>query len=64
MLTRAEVHLQGKPVKVFETPEDSHRLEFEFRRFREIYLENDYEAMLEKSRVSLGVMKVLDSLRK
>lgn len=64
VLTRAEVHLQGKPVKVFETPEDSHRLEFEFRRFREIYLENDYEAMLEKSRVSLGVMKVLDSLRK
>lgn len=64
VLTRAEVHVGNELTRVFEVPRDSHRLEFEFRRFRDIYLSGDYAAMLDKSRIALEIMRIMSSLRK
>lgn len=63
VLTRAEVHVAGKPVRIISVPQGSHRLEYEFRSFREIFLADDYEAMKSKCRISLEVMRILSELR-
>lgn len=64
VLTRAEIHVGGRLTATLEVPHDSHRLEHEFRRFREIYLSGDYDAMRAKCRISLDVMRVISELRK
>ena len=64
VLTRAEVYVGGKLTATLEVPDGSHRLEHEFRSFREIYLNGDYEAMEAKCRISLDVMYVMSDLRK
>ena len=64
VLTRAEVHVGGRVTTTLTVPPDSHRLEHEFRSFREIYLSGDYDAMRAKCRISLDVMRVMSELRK
>lgn len=64
VLTRAELHIGNAQVKVYEVPEGSHRLEFEFRRFREIFMEGNYDEMYRRCDIALQVMRVLSDLRK
>ncbi len=64
VLTRAEVHIGGKPTATFAVEPDSHRLEHEFKSFRQIYLAGNYDAMRAKCRISLDVMRVMSELRK
>lgn len=64
VLSHAELYIDGKLTTIFESPSNTHRLEFEFREFWEIYNSNQYNTMLEKSKISLSVMDIITKLKK
>ena len=63
-LNRYEVYMNGQPPRAYDFTSDRHRMYWEFQEFARMIRELDFSSAARLQTVSLGVVRILDSVRR